>query len=137
MDQVIATLPDGWQFVLGAIIVLGILFRRRGTSNKDPKRAFDSEQRRKGFALASSQCEMSTPWMTRCTATASHADHFYPHAKGGASSMMNLVAACAPHNLSKGAKLPSAVDRALISARRRNYFPADLERKPGEWYRGV
>ena len=129
-----------WVYLAG-VVVLAILVlaraRRHSGDVRDPQRMFTADQRRAGFGRAGSQCEMSTPWLTRCTRTAGHADHFYPHARGGASSMRNLVAACAPHNLSKGAKMPSSLERRLIEHRRRRYFPQSIGREAGEWFRGA
>jgi 5-methylcytosine-specific restriction endonuclease McrA len=39
-----------------------------------------------------------------CDAFATHLDHVQPIAKGGADVEANIVPACAPCNLSKGAK---------------------------------
>ena len=120
---------------VGVLALLWLMRQSGGRTVKDPTRAFSADQRRAGFRRASDQCEFSTPWLTRCVRTSSHADHFFPHAKGGASTMRNLVAACPTHNLSKGAKLPSRFERALIQARRRRYFPQHADRTAGEWYR--
>lgn len=123
--------------VVGATLLVWLLassLRGRNLARKDPQRMFDAQQRAVGLQRAGQQCEFSTPWLTRCTRTAQHADHFFPHARGGASTMRNLVAACAPHNLSKGARLPSTFTRLQIQARRRRYFPAHQERTAGQWY---
>lgn len=45
-----------------------------------------------------------------------HLDHVVPLAQGGAHSMENLVLACAPCNLSKGAKTPGQWLQALLRA---------------------
>ena len=140
LDQItdqLAHLPGGWWLVL-IVPLIGIIAKVAGHSSgvKDPVRMFSADQRRAGFLRAEQQCEMSTPWLTRCTRTAEHADHFFPHARGGASSMRNLVAACAPCNLRKSAHMPSRLLRWQIARRRRRYFPAELDRTPGEWFRG-
>lgn len=41
-----------------------------------------------------------------CGAKATHVDHVYPVSRGGSNDLDNLVAACAPCNMSKGAKTP-------------------------------
>ncbi|TDP89537.1 hypothetical protein EDF62_3268 [Leucobacter luti] len=124
-----------WALASIAVALLILVVRALPkTARKDPKRAFDSAQRNVGFTRAGHQCEFSTPWFTRCTRTAQHADHWFPHTRGGATSMQNLVAACAPHNLSKGGRQPSALAGFLIAARRRKYFPETLDRKAGEWF---
>lgn len=40
------------------------------------------------------------------TAARLHFDHVFPHSRGGSTSVANLVLACAPCNLSKGARTP-------------------------------
>ena len=97
-------------------------------------RAFASDMRAAGFRRAGGQCEF-TNGMHRCRNRAEHADHFYPFKHGGATSMQNLVAACSGHNLSKGAKIPSTFEKALIETRRKSYFPALTTVKAGEWAR--
>lgn len=120
--------------VLVAVAIIVVLLTPGGQPRKDPQRAFTAQQRYTGFHRAGRQCEFSTPWFTRCTRTATHADHFFPHTKGGASSLRNLVAACATHNLRKGAKMPHPYTRLAIEYRRRNYFPKGTPVKAGEWY---
>lgn len=102
---------------------------------KDPQRMYTKEQRQTCFTRAEYQCEMTAWLFFRCQRTAQHADHHFPHAKGGATSLANAVAACARHNTSKGAKMPTAWDTRLITWRRRSYFPPDSKRRPGQWYR--
>lgn len=63
-----------------------------------------------------------------------HADHHYPHSKGGATSMANAVAACQRHGTSSGAKMPTGWDTRLIALRRRSYFPPDVLRRTGQWF---
>jgi 5-methylcytosine-specific restriction endonuclease McrA len=56
---------------------------------------------------AYSRTEILARWGHRCAycgATAKHLDHVQPLAKGGADKASNIVPACAPCNLSKGAK---------------------------------
>lgn len=119
--------------LLAAILAVAA---RSGREARDPVRVFDSQQRHDGFARAGHQCEMTTLWVLRCQRGAEHADHFYPWARGGATSMLNLVAACSRHNTSKGAKMPTWWERREITRRRRSYFPPDTDRRPGQWYRG-
>ena len=51
--------------------------------------------------------------------------------------MTNLVAACPSHNLSKGAKMPSALLRSRIESRRKSYFPRGTSLTAGEWSKKV
>ena len=98
---------------------------------------YTTQERHTMFENAGGQCEYAAFGLFRCTRTAEHGDHFYPHSKGGATSMRNGVAACAKCNISKSAKMPSLATRLLIEHRRRRYFPAGLDRHAGEWFKGV
>lgn len=135
MQDLLSSFP-AWVWVIAAMVVIvaSASWVRSGSTGTDPTRMFTATQRSTGFRRAGMQCEMSNWWLGRCTRTASHADHFYPHSKGGATSMQNLVAACAPHNLSKSARMPSRLDGALIRWRRRSYFPGDTDRTVGQWF---
>lgn len=46
--------------------------------------------------------------------------------------MANFVAACARHNTSKGAKVPTLGQTVRMEARRRKYFPRGVAVKAGE-----
>lgn len=98
----------------------------------DPSRLFSAVQKTEGFARAGGQCEMDGVFFLRCRAKAHHGDHHYPWSKGGSTSMANFVAACARHNISKGAKIPTAWATMRIEARRRKYFPQGVTVKAGE-----
>jgi 5-methylcytosine-specific restriction endonuclease McrA len=95
-------------------------------------RIYTNEQKDEGHARAGRQCEFSVG-LRRCPQQSAHADHFYPFSRGGATSMKNFVAACEFHNLSKGAKMPSASEKATIENRRRRYFPSGVSTEVGEW----
>lgn len=114
------------------LIVRVYMRRARDTKRRDPRRMFTADERRMGFQRAGNQCEYARWWVWRCTRTAEHGDHFVPWSKGGATSMQNFVAACPRCNTSKGARMPSALDRGVIRARRRQYFPAGLILDAGE-----
>ena len=103
---------------------------------RDPVRAFDANQRRAAKLWCGNRCEFDAPvlFWCRCSKPAEHADHFIPWSSGGATSMRNLVMACAGHNLSKSAKIPSRFQAARIARRRRKYFPASMPLMPGERY---
>jgi len=105
---------------------------RRKKWREQYERAFSSQQRMDGFVRARGRCEFDNG-LLRCKNKAEHADHFYPWALGGATSMRNLVAACSGHNLAKGAKMPSVALKSRIETRRRSYFPASEDITAGEW----
>lgn len=103
---------------------------------RDPRRLFTGEERRAGFRRAGYRCEFDA-WfgLTRCRRPAEHGDHWWPHARGGATSMANLVAACARHNTAKGAVIPTSARTRRIARRRRGYFPGHEPGRPGQRYR--
>ena len=113
-------------------IVVWSVRRARKRRNQRGARLFDNEQKNIGHRRAGNRCEFSVG-TGRCKNKSEHGDHFYPHSKGGATTMQNFVAACAPHNLAKGAKMPSAFEKARIERRRMKYFPLLASRKCGEW----
>ena len=139
----LATDPDIIQKVLvlvvAGVVVRTILFIAQAIQTSIRKkwrenyaRGFSTEQRVQGSARAGGRCEFDSGW-GRCSERAEHADHFYPWSRGGATSMQNLVAACSSHNLSKGAKMPSALLKSRIESRRKSYFPRGVAVTAGEW----
>lgn len=104
-------------------------------ARRDPERAFTSAQRRNGFSRAGQRCELEVMPFVRCPRRAEHGDHFFPHSRGGASTMRNFVAACSKCNLSKSAKMPGSGLAWRIRLRRRLYFPAGTDTRVGQWYR--
>lgn len=120
-----------------ALLVLWLISRRapRLWRPRDTRRWFDSYERSRGRARAGGRCEYSARracWR-RCADPAQEADHFLPWARGGATSMDNLVAACRAHNQAKGGRMPSWLTAWLIFRRRRSYFPSSERRWPGSW----
>lgn len=100
--------------------------------HKDSQRMFTSDQRREGNARANGQCEMEGVFFTRCARPGEHGDHWFPHSKGGASSMNNFVWACAPCNLAKSAHVPTFWETTRLEWRRRRYFDPTAQMRPGE-----
>lgn len=129
-----------WMLAVVVLVVAGALAQRLGPGSgrwageKDPQRMYSLEQRRVIHTLAGNQCEYTGWAWQRCPRASEHADHLHPHAKGGATSLLNGVASCAHHNTSKGAKiLPKSKIRAL-ERRRRRYFPPGASVRVGELY---
>lgn len=98
---------------------------------KDPQRMFTSGQRQMGFARSGGQCELEGWFWMRCRRPAQHGDHWFPWSKGGTTDMQNFVSGCALCNLSKGAHVPTALQRLRLERRRRAYFPAAVPRRAG------
>lgn len=121
--------------VAAGVIVLVVVSRtiaRNRPVQTDPSRLFSAVQRNEGFNRAGGRCEMDGLLFTRCKAKAHHGDHHYPWSRGGSTSMANFVAACARHNTSKGAKIPSTWATMRMEVRRRKYFPQGINVKAGE-----
>jgi len=132
-----ATEARDWLITIVVVVLVLRIFlsirrkiRKRRASRT--QRLFTSAQKDQGHARAGRRCEFSDG-MSRCKNRSEHGDHFYPHTRGGATTMKNFVAACSQHNLSKGAKMPSAVEKRRIEQRRKRYFPAFTSVKAGEW----
>lgn len=119
--------------VVIAAAVVGLARRRSRAApeQKDPIRAFSTEQRRLGFARADRRCELDGPFWTRCRRPASHGDHHIPWSRGGATDLDNFVAACQRCNTSKGARIPTLATTLRVQWRRRRYFPPGVSRRPG------
>jgi len=117
--------------VLHTIFKTGLYIRRTSRARMRP-RMYSAQQKNEGHKRAGNRCEFSSRY-GRCKNKAVHADHFYPYSRGGATSMKNFVSACEHHNLSKGAKIPSLVEKSRIEARRAHYFPVGVSVSVGEW----
>lgn len=116
-----------------ALLYIGRAVARNRPFPTDPSRLFSPVQRNEGFARAGGRCELDGFFLfTRCKGKAHHGDHHYPWSKGGSTSMVNFVAACARCNTSKGAKIPTAWATMRMEARRRKYFPQGVPVKAGE-----
>lgn len=134
-----AASPDGlWALVVVAVLVVvvvalnGLSGRRRHPL--DPQRLFSSEQRAMLFELCNHRCEHKHPLWFRCRQPATHADHVYPHSRGGVTELRNAQGLCRFHNLSKSAKVPSGWYMRSLARRRRRYYPPgaprDVDWKP-------
>ena len=107
-----------------AVAVVATLARGRlpRTAWRDPRRDFTAAERSAIFARAGGRCE-HRGFILRCRRTAQHADHVWPWATGGPTSVANAQALCARHNLSKGARRPTRWYLARLERARRRYFP--------------
>ncbi|GEL44888.1 hypothetical protein CHO01_00040 [Cellulomonas hominis] len=130
-----------WMVAVAILIVLGALTQRlrgaavgRWSGAVDPQRMYSPEQRRVIHERAGGQCEYTGWGWQRCRSASEHADHLHPHAKGGATSLRNGVAACAHHNTSKGAKVLARSKIRSLERRRRRYFPKGVDVRVGEMY---
>lgn len=117
----------------GIFRFIGLFYRGVRRGRIDPVRLFTREQNAMGHRRAGSRCELESFWGVRCHARSAHGDHYFPHSKGGATSMTNYVAACAKHNMRKSAKVPTFGERMRLQMRRRFYFPKGVPTTAGQW----
>ena len=73
----------------------------------------------------------------RCTHTGKdlQGDHWYPYARGGATSIKNLVMLCPKCNRSKSDKIPSHLQTFALRMRRRYHkeYETNIPLEVGEW----
>lgn len=123
--NVVALIAAAWILLLATNAFLA----RRRQGLRDPQRLYTAEQRRLLFEMCGGRCEHKSVFWLRCRQSASHADHVFPHSRGGATSLENGQGLCAFHNLSKGGKVPSRLYMARLARRRRSYYPPGAPRK--------
>lgn len=102
---------------------------------KHEKRMFTGPEKAECKRRAGNRCEHSQ-FGFRCRTASAHADHVYPWARGGQTTMSNCQSLCAPHNLRKSAIIPGKFYIARLEKRRRRYFPTGISPKV-EWRRGL
>lgn len=130
----------GSQHPYVALIVVGAIalvwaastVMRLGQKTTDPVRMYSADLRRACFERAGNRCEQAVWVIARCPRPAAHADHWFPHSKGGATTLENGVAMCARHNTSKGARVPALGETLRLEWRRRRYFPAGEDTRVGQ-----
>ena len=117
------------------VAVLNAVASAATVAGRDPQRMFTATQRKLAADLAGGRCEMERLWWFRCHRDGGHADHFFPHSRGGASTMTNLVWACPSCNLAKSATVPTVWQKMRLERRRSRYFPPTHPVTVGEKYR--
>jgi hypothetical protein len=117
-------------WLLGKIVAL---IPRR--INKDPQRLFTKEQRMLATERCGGRCEGEGFFFTRCKGPAEQGDHWYPHSKGGPTTMENLAMLCQPHNGSKSNHTPSIWQTMRLEHRRRKYIADPTQRRPRGAYK--
>lgn len=119
-----------------AINTLALLVhRRRPHSRRDAQRQFSSGQRARAQQLCNNRCEGGL--LFRCKNTgALQGDHWFPHARGGATSWQNLVMLCQQCNNKKSDHLPTLAQTRAIQRRRRKgrgYTALGMSTTVGQW----
>lgn len=117
--------------VLAALLVVRALLRwpMRKPDNpfdRDPRRLFTDSDRAWIDSCCQGRCEHRCLFgLFRCRYKAQQLDHWYPYAKGGATSRRNLVDLCARHNNRKSDHVPTRLQTAMLAHARLKYFPPE------------
>lgn len=113
--------------IVGVMVIMVIVARRRAPIQKDPKRLFTSQERQEAARRAGGRCEHKSPLWFRCSRDGAHGDHIYPWSKGGSTTMSNHQWLCVMHNLRKSNHVPSKLYIWRLEQRRKRYFPRDID----------
>lgn len=103
---------------------------------RDPQRVFTSQQKNAIYSSVGNRCEhrFGPFGIMRCRVRGAknlNGDHWFPHARGGASTTKNCVALCEKHNQKKSAKVPTKAQTLTLSMYRRMYMKKYIV--PGQW----
>lgn len=112
-----------------------IAHRKKDDSHRDAKRVFTAKEKAQMSRQCGNRCE-GTGLFFRCryTGVDLHGDHWYPHSKGGATTMDNLVMLCPQCNRRKSDTIPTSLQTKALSWRRKHHH--DYSSKlptPGKW----
>ena len=124
------TPPAWWWLPVILALILWIaaripLARPDNPWERDPARDFPPADRRWIATAVGGRCEHRSLFgLLRCRREGEHADHHYPHSRGGATDRHNLVWLCARHNLRKSDRIPTLLDTWLLYRARLRYLPA-------------
>lgn len=117
-------------------MMLRIAHRKKDNSRRDAKRVFTNKQKSQVSKACNDRCE-GTGLFFRCRyrGTDLHGDHWFPHSKGGATSMTNLVMLCPACNRRKSDHIPSRLQTVALNRRRKRGrdYDGDLPSPVGEW----
>lgn len=118
-------------------MIVIMFHRRRKDYRRDAERLFTREERIIQSHKCNNRCE-GTGLLFRCRYTGDdlQGDHWYPHARGGATTMKNLVMLCPKCNRRKSDKVPSIFQTEALYLRRKlgyGYAHHMDKTHPGEW----
>lgn len=138
----LTTIP--WQWILGIGVPLTavmLLTRIRmpnphnewdSDDGRDPRRLFTDADRRWIAKATDNRCENRRLFaLVRCWRKAQQLDHWYPYAKGGATSRRNLDYMCAKCNNRKSDHTPTLWMTFMLKLARRRYWPDTPEYADG------
>lgn len=108
---------------------------KRSEHRRDARRVFTRSEKNSAMALCKNRCE-GTGVFFRCQHVGKdlHGDHWFPHSRGGATSIVNLVMLCPTCNKRKSDKIPSRFQTWGLRLRRKygDYLPG-IDTKVGSW----
>lgn len=117
-----------------AIIVF--LHPRRDDDSRDEKRVYTRSEKDTALFKVDNRCE-GTGYFFRCRYKGKdlHGDHWFPHARGGATTQQNLVMLCPKCNRKKSDHVPNHFKTKALERRRKNgkKYRGTTMKKAGEW----
>lgn len=117
-------------------MIVVILHRKKDDSKRDPTRVYTTQERRVQSVKCKNRCE-GVGLFFRCRNKGDlQGDHWYPHARGGATTPKNMVMLCSGCNKRKSAKVPSLFQTNALWFRRMiglGYDSSIETVRPGEW----
>ena len=132
----IESIPDLWYVKLAAVVIViicivkiifscdkfvtSILHRKISQDKRDDQRVFTKDQKNAASQICNNRCE-GTSLLFRCRHVGNdlQGDHWYPHSRGGATTINNLVMLCPSCNRKKTNHIPTRFQTAALNRRRR------------------
>lgn len=147
-NVVVDFVAEWWGLALLVAIVLAVWrFARNRVGaviperRRDPRRLFTSADRRWIYSnmRGGARCEHRMFFgLFRCKSRRKlQLDHWWPHARGGATSRDNLALLCAKHNGAKSHKTPHLLQTEALNFARRGYMKKYPGRIGGRYRRGM
>lgn len=122
-----------YEMLWGAYIA--VLRNPRSHVRRDARRVYTQREKDEAAAWCKYRCE-GTGLLFRCTKQTKNlqGDHWFPHARGGATTKRNLVMLCPECNKKKSAKVPTPLQTFALRMRRRGKGYTHPEKgKAGQW----
>ena len=116
-------------------MITAVMHRKKDNHRRDATRVYTTAQKSKASRACGNRCE-GTGLFFRCKHTAQdlQGDHWFPHSRGGATTLKNLVMLCPDCNRRKTAHIPTRLQTAALNHRRKRQrgYTAELP-QVGEW----
>lgn len=116
--------------------ITALLHWNRSDKRRDSKRVYTSKQKQLASKMCKNRCE-GTGILSRCKYRGRdlQGDHWYPYARGGATTIQNLVMLCPSCNKSKSDKIPSRFQTFALRKRRKYGYDymGEIPTKVGQW----